>query len=194
MYGTCREFREEGRFTYIMNVTLSKFGDNVYHSPAFSNIIYQVGDSCLTAKYHIKIAGGMPPLNNDITDKTFKELSDRYPFFNGDILEMKDFTWIKLFNPETISSQMLYSHASKQVYYLKEGSINPLYVFFTSANYHALYEENTVVVSVNPYVIATNWMQLYKNEKYFPIMNRLVEGVNVDDNPILFFYKLKDNI
>jgi hypothetical protein len=197
MYGACTDFYTAGKFHMVMNLPLRKVGENVYYSPNFSNMIYQVGDSCLTAKYFINIKGGMPPLTKDITDAVFRDLCEKHVFFNGDILVMKDVTFISFFAPKgspNISPFVFYSHANKQVYYTKDESMNPLFIFMIWADTKAMYQENTVVVDAIPYRIIANKLHLYYDKKYYPLLDELFEGLQDDDNPVLFFYKLKTNL
>jgi hypothetical protein len=197
MYGACTDFYTPGQFQYVMNLPLRKFGENVYYSPNFSNLIYQVGDSCLTAKYHINIKDGMPPFTKDITNAKFKDLTNKYTYFSGDILEMKDMTFIKLSSPieNPISRPIVfYSHANKQVYYTKEEYINPLYDFVKYADTKAMYNENTIVVDVNAYRVRVHKLVLFMNEKSIPQLDELSDSLLDDDNPVLFFYKLKTNL
>jgi hypothetical protein len=192
MYGACQDFYNYDTFHYVMLHTLYRFGENVYYSPNFSNMIYQVGDSCLTAKYHINIKGGMPPLTDDITGDIFNEYSHRYAYFNGGMVEMKDFTYINLFTPQGTAS-VIYAHTKKQVYYTKPESMNPLFIFFTYADSQGMYQENTIITNVSAFIVNANKENLYKNIRH-SVLDDLYKGLNEDDNPVLFFYHLKNNL
>jgi len=193
MYGACHDFYKEGKFNQVMLHSLYNFGNTVYYSPNFSNMIYQVGDSYLTAKYHINIKGGMPPITDDITSDIFDEYSRRYAFFNGEMVEMKDFTYISLFTPQG-NPFVIYSHTKKRVYYCRFESMNPAFIFITFPSLKTRYQENTIIASVSAHLVFANKNNLYNNGRARWILDDLYNGLNEDDNPVLFFYHIKNGL
>lgn len=195
MYGACRDFYKEGKFNYVMHPALKRFGDEIYYSPNFSNMIYRVGDSCLTALYHIDIKGGMPPLNDNITSEIFSEYTKRYAYFNGIMIELKDYTYINLFGTQNPGTFVIYSHAKKRVvYYSKSESNNPAFIFFALGTPKARYQDNTIVVDIPAYTVNAWKAELYRNVNNREVLDKLYEGLDEDDNHVLFFYQLKNDL
>ncbi|GHT61444.1 hypothetical protein AGMMS50239_12360 [Bacteroidia bacterium] len=190
IYGACNDFYKEGQFSYTTNYSLRPFENKIYYSPDFSNIIYSVEDSMVTAKYHLNIIyNGMPPLYKDITNELFSNYSSRYFFFNGDYIELKDFTYINIYTPFGYPF-VVYSHATKETVLSTEQGSHPFYRFFKGIAPKARYGDNTIVFEITAADITVWKEDLYKEEKNRKLLDDLYKDLTSDSNPVLFFCHL----
>jgi hypothetical protein len=179
-------------FNFVRHRPLRKF-QSVYYSPNISNMIYEIKDTIIEAKYFIDIVwNGMPELHKDITDEQWEEYCKKYFFFNGDFIEMKDFTYINIATPQGYPSA-IYSHNKKETF-LSSGSGNHPFFVFLDAAPKARYKDNVIVVDVQPYIIHACKQDLYRGGKYTALLDSLFENLSEDSNPVLFFYHLNTDL
>ena len=179
-------------FHYTKNRTLRKFQGNVYYSPNITDTIYLVKDSTVEAKYHINIA------EKNVTDMKFETseqfndlLNDNY-FFNGDFIELKDFTYINVMTPWGYPSAV-YVHSKKKVFLNSGVGNHPFFNFLTNEP-KARYNENCIVFDVQSYIILASKDKLYGNKKSDPLLDPLFDNLTEDSNPVLFFFHLNENL
>ena len=178
----------EKDFYYTKNRTLRKFDKEVYYSPNIVDTIYCIKDSLVEARYYINIT------QNNITDtevsnteQFHKMLEDHY-FFNGDFIELKDFTYINIMSPWGYPCAV-YVHGKKKTY-LSSGIGNHPFFTFMDAAPKARYKENCIVMDVQSYQILALKEQLYRDDRYRQLLDSLFEDLTEDSNPVLFFYYL----
>jgi hypothetical protein len=189
MYGACHDYSSE-KFNFNTNHPLRKMGKDVYYSPNFVDTIFLVQDTLVTDKYHINLKENrMPPFNQDMTNKKFEEYASKYFFFNGDFIELKDYTYINIFAPNS-DPGVVYSHEKKETFICAGSGNHPFHSFLNTVP-KAGFEDNNIVVDVQPYIILNLKDQLYREEKYKTLLDSLYEGLMEDANPVLFFYHLK---
>lgn len=180
-------------FYYTKNRTLRKFHNSVYYSPNITDTIYCIKDSSVKAKYYINIT------QNNLTDKEVsnteqfhKMLEDHY-FFNGDFIELKDFTYINIISPGGYPCAV-YVHGKKKTYLSSGTGNHPFFVFMDTAP-KARYKENCIVLDVQSYQILALKAQLYNNgERYKQLLDSLFENLTEDSNPVLLFCYLNENL
>jgi hypothetical protein len=182
IYGACTDFYSD-KFTTVMFNALRKFGNTLYYSPNYSNEIYKVTDTAAILKYKINITnGGMPPLNKNITDELFDDYCRKYSYFNGDYIELDDYTCINIMMPKAYFA-FIYSHAKKKSFFF------PL--LFNKAPL-ARYKDNCLVVCMEAYEFIKSKESLYKNyPESKELFDKFYEGFTEDSNPVLIFYYLK---
>jgi hypothetical protein len=194
VYGDCTDFYKEGQFSFEMIRPLRRFDDEVCFSPNFSNIIYQVTDSMVIPRYHINIVwNGMPPLDNQMTDEKIEAYFKRYYFFNGNIIELKDFSYVNISTP-TGNPFVVYSHAKKQTFFSTDQGIHPLFPFLKDMPPKARYGDNTVVFDVPAFHLVMNKEEWYKYEPDKKWLDDLYGGLTEDSNPVLVFCRLNERI
>ena len=194
LYGECVDYYELNKFEYTMVRPLRKFNNEVYFSPNFSNDIYLVTDSLLIPKYHINIAwNGMPPLDNQITNEQFREYCKRYYIFNGDIVELRDLTYINIMTP-TGYPFVVYSHSNQKTFFSTDQGSHPLFPFLKGQAPKARYGDNTVVFDVPAYSLMMNKEEWYKHEKDRQFLDDLYGGLTEESNPVLVLCHLNEKI
>lgn len=194
IYGDCVDFYKYNQFHTVMNRPLRKFANEVYFSPNFSNEIYVVTDSMVIPKYYINIAwNGMPPLNNQITTEIFDEYRKRNYFFNGDIIELQDFTFINIATPLGYPF-VVYSHANKKVFFNTERGSHPLFPFLKGLAPHARYGDNAVVFDVSAHHLMINKEEWYKHEPDRQFLEDMYGDLTIDSNPVLVICHLNERI
>jgi hypothetical protein len=194
VYGDCDDLYEPNHFTYTMHRPLRKFSDEVYFSSNFSNTIYQVTDKMIVPKYHINIAwNAMPIINEQTTNKLFSEYCSRYIIFNGDIVELKDLSYINLMTP-TGYPFVVYSHAKKKTFFSTDRGSHPLFPFIEGKAPLARYKDNAVVFDVSAYQLLMNKEKLYKSLSAKGLLDDLYNGLTENSNPVLIICHLNKDI
>jgi hypothetical protein len=191
IYGACTDFYSS-QFHNVMHESLRKFDNTVYYSPNFSNEIYEISDTAAILKYTISIPeNGMPPLNKSITNDIFDDYVyvQNYNFFNGDYIELKDFTCINLWMPKGQYPLIVYSHAKKKSYNLLLWHLS-----FSDEAPKSRYKDNWLVFDRNAFELMERKEYLYKVLKDDPeqiaLLDKLYDGLTDDSNPVIFFYHL----
>jgi hypothetical protein len=202
LYDAFTDLYKIGQFSYVMNFPLRKMENTVFFSPNFSNIIYEVQDSMAIPKYHINIDEkyGLPPLDKNITSKKFNELCKNRIYFNGDFIELEDFTYINIFTPRG-NPFSVYSHKKKETFVTTGKGQHHFYEFLLNKSPLSGYKDNTVVMGIDSYVLLDwkdvfykNEEKLYKNERYKDVLDDLYYDLTDDSNPVLFFCHLNPDM
>ncbi len=179
-------------FYYTKNRTLRKFHEGVYYTPNITDTIYCIKDSIVEAKYYIDIT------QNNVTDmkvtdtKQFHEMLAEHYFFNGDFIELKDFTYINIMSPWGYPSAV-YVHGKKKTYLSSGTGNHPFFAFMGTAP-KARYKENCIVLDVRSYQILAQKSQLYNGGEHKQLLDSLFENLTEDSNPVLFFYYLNEKL
>jgi hypothetical protein len=189
LYGACHDFSSE-KFNFTMHRPLRKIDNDVYFSPNFVNTIYVVNDTVVKAKYHIKILeNGMPSFEN-ITNERFEEYRNKYYFFNGDFIELSDYTYINIITPWG-NAAVVYFHKQQETF-LSSGSGNHPFYTFLNEPPQARYKDNCMVIDAQAFKIIAHKEYLYKGGQYNKLLDSLFENLTEDSNPVLFFYYFKN--
>ena len=179
-------------FYYTKNRTLRKFQKEVYYSPNIADTIYCIKDSLVEAKYYINITqDNVTDMEIVNTEQFHKMLEDHY-FFNGDFIELKNFTYINIMSPWGYPSAV-YVHGKKKTYLSSGIGNHPFFAFMGTAP-KARYKENCIVIDVQSYQILAQKSQLYNGERYKLLLDSLFENLTEDSNPVLFFYYLNERL
>jgi hypothetical protein len=146
-------------------------------------------------KYYINIVwNGMPlPFDNQTTNELFDDYCTRYYWFNGNIIELKDFTYINIVTPMG-NPFVLYSHSYKQTFFSTDAGSHPLFPFLKDKEPKARYGDNTVVFDVPAHHLMINKEEWYKHEPDKQFLEDLYGGLTEDSNPVLVFCRLNTNI
>jgi hypothetical protein len=190
IYGACTDFYSD-KFNFVMNgAILRKFDNTVYYTPNFSNEIYEINDTAAILKYTISIENGAPPFNKNITNEIYEDYIQKYSTFNGNYIELKDFTCINLSVPKREGYPlMVYSHAKKKSYYLLLW-----HLLFADEVPKNRYKDNWLVFDRDAFDLMKRKEFLYETLKDKPeetaILDKLYAGLTDDSNPVIFFYHL----
>jgi len=184
------------KFGFTKNRTLRKFENSVYYSPNVTNVIFEICDTSVIAKYRINITeNGMPEIGDDITNEKFNDLLNSHLFFNGDFVELKDFTYINIMSPNGYPSAV-YSHRTKKTYLSDATGSNPLFSFLKGEAPLAAIGDNAVVIAAHAYKVWLLKDDFYKHfaSKYKFELDSLYDGLTEDSNPVLFIYHINPEI
>ncbi len=177
-------------FTSTTLIPLRKFEDDVIYSPPFSDTIYHVTDKGLDPLYHLKIKGAKQiTIDKNITDISLNEYKENNPFFNGEIIELKDATMFHIFEYYINWSRfVIYSKKRNKVFSCNGTLKNPFFCLFRAPK--ARYKDDMVVVNVSSLNVIANSNIFYQlGEKN--LVDALFKDLTEDSNPVLFFYKIK---
>jgi len=169
---------------------LRKFDNEVIYCPPFSDTIYHVSEKGLCPLYHLNIKRTSPiVIDNNITDNSWEEYKENNPFFNGEIIELKDATMINISERyKNWSRFIIYSKKQDKIFSCTGTLSNPFFRIFSVPK--ARYKDDMIVVDERASNIIANRNIFYQlGEKN--IVDKLFKDLTEDNNPVLFFYKIK---
>ena len=169
---------------------LRKFDNEVIYCPPFSDTIYHVSEKGLCPLYHLNIKRTSPiVIDNNITDNSWEEYKENNPFFNGEIIELKDATMINISERyKNWSRFIIYSKKQDKIFSCTGTLSNPFFRIFSVPK--ARYKDDMIVVDERASNIIANRNIFYQlGEKN--LVDALFKDLTEDSNPVLFFYKIK---
>ena len=169
---------------------LLKFDNEVIYCPPFSDTIYHVSEKGLCPLYHLNIKRTSPIIiDNNTTDNSWEEYKENNPFFNGEIIELKDVTMINISERyKNWSRFIIYSKKQDKIFSCTGTLSNPFFRIFSVPK--ARYKDDMIVVDERASNIIANRNIFYQlGEKN--IVDKLFKDLTEDSNPVLFFYKIK---
>lgn len=169
---------------------LLKFDNEVIYCPPFSDTIYHVSEKGLCPLYHLNIKRTSPIIiDNNTTDNSWQEYKENNPFFNGEIIELKDVTMINISERyKNWSRFIIYSKKQDKIFSCTGTLSNPFFRIFSVPK--ARYKDDMIVVDERASNIIANRNIFYQlGEKN--IVDKLFKDLTEDNNPVLFFYKIK---
>ena len=177
-------------FTSTTFMPLRKFDNEVIYCPPFSDTIYHVSEKGLCPLYHLNIQRASPIIiDNNTTDNSWEEYKENNPFFNGEIIELKDATMINISERyKNWSRFIIYSKKQDKIFGCTGTLSNPFFRIFSVPK--ARYKDDMIVVDERASNIIANRNIFYQlGEKN--IVDKLFKDLTEDNNPVLFFYKIK---
>ena len=177
-------------FTSTTFMPLRKFDNEVIYCPPFSDTIYHVSEKGLCPLYHLNIQRASPIIiDNNTTDNSWEEYKENNPFFNGEIIELKDVTMINISERyKNWSRFIIYSKKQDKIFSCTGTLSNPFFRIFSVPK--ARYKDDMIVVDERASNIIANRNIFYQlGEKN--IVDKLFKDLIEDSNPVLFFYKIK---
>ena len=177
-------------FTSTTFMPLRKFDNEVIYCPPFSDTIYHVSEKGLCPLYHLNIKRASPIIiDNNTTDNSWEEYKENNPFFNGEIIELKDVTMINISERyKNWSRFIIYSKKQDKIFSCTGTLSNPFFRIFSVPK--ARYKDDMIVVDERASNIIANRNIFYQlGEKN--IVDKLFKDLTEDNNPVLFFYKIK---
>jgi hypothetical protein len=208
IYTACREFHNN-YFYYAVLQQLWNYDGQVFFYPNWQDTLFLITDTVAIAQYYINVLPDKMPQPQDIPNLSDVSFADdylkKYPYFNGQFVEFRDYTLITLAMPRGNSSlHAFYSHRTKKTYIKNFDFYDYLYSF--CRNYEMLfasrYKDNTVVVPFWPHNLPDKkflYQDMPKLIKEFGFNNKTIQkqfldslynNMEDDDNPILFFYEI----
>lgn len=188
--------RQYGKdFNYSKNRILRNCGEKTYFSPNISDIIYEITAESIVPKYHVNLGeSALPTIEESITNEAFLKLLNTHLFFNGDFVELKDYTYLNVMTPNGYPG-VIYNHKTKSTF-LQSGFCNhPFYEFINNQAPLAAYGENSVVVAANPFDLLSKKDVFYKDKLlYKNDLDAIYNDINENSNPVLFVYRINKNL
>ena len=169
---------------------LLKFDNEVIYCPPFSDTIYHVSEKGLCPLYHLNIQRASPIIiDNNTTDNSWEEYKENNPFFFFLIIELKDVTMINISERyKNWSRFIIYSKKQDKIFSCTGTLSNPFFRIFSVPK--ARYKDDMIVVDERASNIIANRNIFYQlGEKN--IVDKLFKDLTEDNNPVLFFYKIK---
>jgi len=204
IYSACYQFQRNEKFYFGQQKVFWDYGGNLFYYPNYSDTIFIITDTAAIAKYHIRILPEAMPHPSEIADVTndifFDNYLTKYPHFDCEFIETKDFTYLELDN---FYGKIIYSHKTKktyQIWFTITG--NRIYDFMQYSEPHPItvFNDNTLVFSVEAYNIVDNKKYHYRPRNPDPdwhdipirhsFLDSLYHNMTEEDNPVLFFYTL----
>lgn len=171
---------------YSRYYNLYSFGGNVYCNVNFEDYIFQLSSDSVKAKYRIEYG---PENVNRYPYQTKEELyslQKQYPFFEGEFVELKDYTYL-MFRGED-GNELIYNHSTKETIALSSGFNNPMIVFFRRPM--ARYKDNTLVCALTASELLVHRSMLSEASIQKETVDRLFSAIDIDSNPVLFFFEV----
>lgn len=180
----------EHGFNYTRHHTVYSFDGVAYCNVNFDDVIYEMGRDGVKAKYLLEMkpdgAANHLPVR---TEKEYNSLWNRYNYFNGDFIELEDYSYfyVSAVEPDFREVHLLYSHRTKESYIMINDFDNPMMSFFGIPE--SRFGDNCLVswVPATNVISSVKWMSEKADD---PRLRELVSGMNSDDNPVLFFYRV----
>ena len=183
---------EENVFNVRRPKCLYRYGNKTYFAPHWDKNIYEVTTDSIIAKYRIEFKPDDVLNYTFRTNQEFEDLIKKHPFFNGSFIEMKDYTLLKYSSNEENSLCILYSHKDKKTYTIRNYYDNPLYAYLLKPN--TLYKNNTIAEVRHAIHVFGNKHRIESTLGKTEFTNKLLNDLNMDDNPIIFLFTFKDDI
>jgi hypothetical protein len=193
IYGSFKDIYSD-HFHYTKHHILRNFAQNIYFSPIASDTIFEIRDTIVKAKYYIDLGKKkMPKISEDMTDDDFAALLENHFYFNGDFIELKDFTYVNIMLPREYPAAV-YSHSKKKTFLSTGTGNHPLFNFLFNNAPKARYKENCIVVDCQSHLIFSQKQELYQYSLYKEQLDSLYMDLDEDSNPVLFFYHLNPDL
>lgn len=184
--------------TYTSTNNLKKFGDRVYYTPAYEDRIYRVYPDSIQLLYQLDFGDRALPVPGKYqqgNDKQFGTLIRQCNTFDGIFADFKNWTTFKIGDGYR-GHILFYSKAKDSTYYLNDYRDNPLDNYLHLADYYCNDSclvasiDATIITSMNPSMQA-GLKYRQQNQQTEQIIEQL-SSVNENNNPVLFFFTLKN--
>lgn len=178
-------------FHLVRNFNLYKYDDKIYCNVNFMDVIFEMNVNEVKAKYALKLKPHSAVDFDFNTQKEFETIRRNYSFFDGDFIELKDYSFIH-YRGHTLETilDLIYSHKTNETISIADYFNDPLFCFFS--NPIARYDDNTLVCCSDGADVMRFKDNLFDVVGATDELVELYKDVTVDSNPILFFYEVKD--
>lgn len=179
----------EDGFNFTRHYNLYSFDGKVFCNVNFEDIIYEMGRTAVCARYRLLMKPDQSSNYPISTIEDIKKLDNRYNHFNGNFIELKDYSYfnVAIMNPNYCATNLLFNHKDKRTYVLINDFNDPMMAFFGIPEYR--YGDNCLVSwsSSSSIISHVDFMEEGSDD---PNLLKLVDGMKRDDNPVLFFYRI----
>jgi hypothetical protein len=181
---------DDTKFDAVTDNPLRVFDNCVYFNPCFSDTIYSVKEDSLIAKYKIKISSTkhIPPITKETNNSDFQNWINNHYLFLGDYIVLEDYVIVFIAVKEGYP-YVIYSDSDNKTFPIS--GTHKSIIEFLFREPVSRFRENTAVVAIHPMEIKSLEEQIL-NSKSDMLLQNLIKEIDVNDNPILFFYEFKD--
>ena len=173
---------------------LRKFGDELYLKKPWTESFYKVNKNNCSQVLHLDIeGGGYPEITDDINGDTYVELLNRTITLN-DYFFGKDISMFLFSVPNSWKRLVTYSHKDGTLRQFNGSYTNPLFNFYSAKNTPLVrHADDTYVVQYSASDVLSKKKRIYNDPLIMDKdLEKLYDNLKEDDNPILFFYHLKN--
>lgn len=163
---------------------LCKYGDAVYYIPLLNDTVYRVHPDRMEALYAVDVAGVRRP-GYEATAEAYMDFIDKNPCFNGNFVEADDFALFGMYAP---SRPVLYDKKRGRSYRIGLPERDGLCSFFRDGYILTRRGRGTVVVEMSAAAVLDRVSRMER--PLAPEVQALVEGLNEEDNPVVFCYDI----
>jgi hypothetical protein len=175
---------------------LKKFDNEVFYNPSLTDTIFEITPEGLYPRYHMKMKG-VPPLivKEGTTNADIDNYTSKYSFFNGDFIDLKDALYFNFLDPGVSWFRfVLYLKERNQIFGSATTYYNPLFYFWRRPLMR--YADNYLVCVGRTDDIIAEKDRLYQLAINLPpnkkeMLDELYRDLTEDDNPVLFFYRVR---
>ncbi|HZK04106.1 MAG TPA: 6-bladed beta-propeller [Bacteroidaceae bacterium] len=180
-------------FTKEFNISrlrdMYSFGGNIYFNVGWENTIYQLKKDSVIAKYRLVYEkDDFVDVDKEFTtNEEFDLYSKDNPVFNGEFIELKDYTYISYLS-HSQKPFLLFEHKTGVTYSILPGGAD--FKLWFMERPIARYGENTLVECVSSTTISAFKNHFYSFFGSSSELDRLYDDLTPDSNPVLFFYDI----
>jgi len=174
-----------------------KYSNGVLYFTPYTGMVYEVSDTAALLKYEIKIRGGLPIPDENVTLDEFDQQLKEYPYFRGVLEELKNVSYINIATYSQGDPFVVYSHRQKKVLFPDGISSHPFGNLCVTMDPVSSFGDNAVVFAIFPYLVNNREIKenLYRDyPKYKDFFDEFYKGMDDEENPTLFIYTLRDNL
>ena len=182
-------------FTFSTQSSLWKYGDNIFYNPSYTDTIYCVTPEGLYARYVFKMEKAKSlVIDQNTTDAILLDHHEKYPFFNGDFIDLKDAVYVRFMEARSTWDKFaLYSKKQDRSFCCTGDLFNPFFYFWLTPK--TRYEDNYLVSYAHAANIVQRKEDMYRLAVNLPaekkgMLDKLYNDFTEDDNPVLFFYRV----
>lgn len=174
---------------------LYKYGNDLYCTLNFGNVIYQLGTKAVKAKYELSVSPGelyYPRKEDFASGDVMIEAKKDYVSFTGSFIECKDYSFFEYRFPNVKRRfhYVLYNHSKDSVIALEPYVREPVLAFFRNPLTRS--GDNTIIC-VKSASDVLYLKDVLLSVDHSPMVDSLYSGMAIDSNPVLFFFDIDIN-
>ena len=176
----------DNSFSYSRYYNLYSYDNRVYCNVNFEDFIFELKPDGVKARYRILF--GPENVSNHAfeTEEQYYKLKAQYPYFEGEFMELDDYTYL-MFRGQN-GRELFHKHSTKETFALSTGFNDPMTAFFRRPL--ARYGDRTMVCALPVSEVLACRGILSGPSVNAEEIKKLYSTINVDSNPVLFFYEV----
>lgn len=183
--------KETKIFHFSTAYPLRKFNNTILYNPSYTDSIFKITTDGILPYYYLNIKRKKPfVITNETSSKDFsEELKNTPAYFGGDYVELQNYAVFDISEPNMNWRRFVtYSKKQNKSFYCNGNYHDTRLRFFIQPKF--LYKDDILVTYISPEEVLMYKKELYRLCKKEDI-DKLLENLTEDDNPVLFFYRIK---